>query len=188
MPQRPPEPPQLQSRNRKGDIAELSFLARAMRFGFNVCKPFNSDSRYDVLVEAAGRYSRVQVKSSWQGRGGLGKTTYAVRIARRPHGGPTFYRSDETDFFAAYVAQQDAWYIIPREVVAHQSVIALFPHNRRSRARLEIYREAWDLFLPKGMAIVDLKAAADCVGRAPSPGISREWPGYNPENPDARFL
>ena len=30
-----------------------------------------------------------------------------------------------------------------------------------SRGRLEIYGEAWDLFLPKAMAIVDLKAAAD---------------------------
>lgn len=179
MPHRPPEYPQLRSRNRKGDIAEMAFLARAMRFGFNVCKPFNTDSRYDVLVEAAGRYSRVQVKSGWQPPSGTGKT-YVVRIARRPHGGPTFYRSDETDFFAAYVAPEDAWYIIPREVVSHQSVIALFPHSPRSRGRLEIYREAWDLFLPRGMAIVDLKAAADFGSSASSLCLGREWQGYNP--------
>lgn len=181
MPQRPPEYPQLHSRNRKGDIAEMAFVTRAMRFGFNVCRPLNTDSRYDVLVEAAGRYSRVQVKSGWQSRSGTGKE-YLVRIARsRGHDGPTFYRSDETDFFAAYVAREDAWYIIPREVVSRQSMISLFPHSPRSRGRLEIYREAWDLFLPKDMAIVDLKAAADLGDRTCSlPHLGREWSAYVP--------
>jgi len=176
VPHRPPEYPQLRSKNRKGDIAELAFLARAMRFGFNVCKPFNSDSRYDVLVEAAGRYSRVQVKSGWQTPAGSTRNTYVIRIARQPRGGPTFYRSDETDFFAAYVAPEDAWYIIPQKVVCHQSVIALFPHKPHSRGRLEIYREAWDLFLPRGMAIVDLKAAADVAFSAPEDGSAGRTP------------
>lgn len=167
MPQHPPEYPQLRSRNRKGDIAEMAFLTRAMRFGFNVCRPLNSDSRYDVLVEAAGRYSRVQVKSGWTPPAGSTRNTYMVRVARTPRGGKVFYHSDETDFFAAYVALEDAWYIIPQAVVSQQSVIALFPHSPRSRGRLEIYREAWDLFLPSGMAIVDLKAAADTAVSVP---------------------
>lgn len=180
MHQRPPEYPQLRSRNRKGDIAEMAFLARAMRFGFNVCRPFNSDSRYDVLVEAAGRYSRVQVKSTWCPPAGSTANTYVVRIARTPRGRKVFYRCDETDFFAAYVAPEDAWYIIPYKAVPHQSVLALFPHKPRSRGRLEIYREAWDLFLPKGMAIVELKAAADFGDGISLPHLGREWPGYNP--------
>jgi len=138
-----------------------------MRLGFNVCKPFNSDSRYDVLVEAAGRYSRVQVKSTWVPPAGSSSNTYVVRIARTPRGGQVFYRSDETDFFAAYVAPEDAWYIIPYKIVSHQKVIALFPHKPHSRGRLETYREAWDVFLPTGMAIVDLKAAAEISSAAP---------------------
>ena len=37
---------------RKGDVAEMAFMTRAMRFGFNACKPLNSDCPYDVAVEA----------------------------------------------------------------------------------------------------------------------------------------
>lgn len=161
MPRTSPCLPKLHSRNRKGDVAEFAFITRAMRFGLNVCKPLNSDCRYDVLVDAAGHFSRVQVKSSWVGPAGDTVNTYVVRIARNPRSGTSFYRSDETDFFAAYVAEQNAWYIIPHREVPHQSVMAVFPQKPHSRGRLEKYREAWRLFLPRGVLIGDLKACAD---------------------------
>ncbi len=158
MPTKPIRLPKLRSRKRKGDVAELVFLARAMRLGLNVCKPLCTDCPYDVLVEGLGRYSRVQVKSVWQEPQ---RRAYRVRISRGPRAGRGFYRSDQVDFFAAYVMLEDVWYIIPHEVVARQGDVALFPHQPDSRGALEKYREAWDLFLPRTMVIADLKACAD---------------------------
>lgn len=168
MPHRPPQYPQLRSRNRKGDIAEMAFLTRAMRFGFNVCKPLNTDCSYDVLVEVLGHYSRVQVKSAWTEKGGWGTgRVYSVRVCRAHRHKRQFYSADDTDFFAAYVAAEDAWYIIPREVVASQTDVGLFPHIPNSRGHLEIYREAWDLLVPRGIVIKELKAMADTCALAP---------------------
>lgn len=159
MPSTKPALPILRSAQRKGDVAEFAFLARAIRFGLNLCKPLNSNCRYDVLVDAAGRYSRVQIKSGWAGPK---RSAYVVRIVRRRAGyATTLYRSTEADFFAAYVAAQDAWYIVPYRAVVKRTQLTFYPHRPRSRGRLEKYREAWDLFLPKGMVIPDLKACAD---------------------------
>jgi hypothetical protein len=48
----------------RGEWAELRFMARAAEQGFQVSKPWGETARYDFVVEAAGRFVRVQVKST----------------------------------------------------------------------------------------------------------------------------
>lgn len=84
---------------------------------------------------------RVQVKSV------LAKTPskayYRVKTAV---GGGTgnrlaTYSPTEIDFLAAYIFQDDLWYVFPAAVIAGRSCVCLIPGSKRSK--YEKYREAW---------------------------------------------
>jgi hypothetical protein len=153
----PPALPALRSRNRKGDLAETAFLGRALRMGFNISKPVNTNCRYDFLVEAAGKYHRVQVKSVWWS---VKKSPYYIPIGCG-RGLLHRYGTDEVDFFAAYIVQEDAWYIIPIRAVGDRSKVHVHPHLGGTVGKFERFREAWHLLLPRGVKIGDLKAMAE---------------------------
>jgi len=128
---------------RKGDLAEIEFLGRATALGYNLTKPFGHAAPYDFLIERGGRARRIQVKSTWVRGKGAG---YAVRVGHFDvRWGCTAYSKKEIDFIAAYVAPEDAWYIIPIRAIQGGNTIGLFPHVAGSRARYERYREAWHL-------------------------------------------
>jgi PD-(D/E)XK nuclease superfamily protein len=52
----------------RGEWVELQFMARAVRKGFKVSKPWGDSSAYDVGIESGERILRVQVKSTDAGR------------------------------------------------------------------------------------------------------------------------
>ncbi len=54
----------------RGEWVELLFMTVAAGLGFTVAKPFGDSARYDVIVENAGRFLRMQVKSTDMWRGG----------------------------------------------------------------------------------------------------------------------
>ncbi len=45
----------------RGELTELRFMTRAAEHGLRIIKPWGDCSRYDVVVETAGRFLRVQV-------------------------------------------------------------------------------------------------------------------------------
>src|SRR5580693_2575310 len=95
---------------RKGMIAELIFVVKAISMGFAASKPYGDCEPYDVIVEGNGRVFRIQVKSVFT----TNRWGYSVTVARRAYHGPMVqYSADEIDFIAAYVVAHDAWYIIP---------------------------------------------------------------------------
>jgi len=90
---------------------------------------------YDFAVEHEGQFVRVQVKSTmFIDRGGYSCTV-------RGSNGP--YEGDPFDYVAAYVFQEDLWYIIPAELVVGQGSIALYP--KLKGAKYGPYKEAWHL-------------------------------------------
>jgi PD-(D/E)XK endonuclease len=149
--------PTIRSRVRKGDIAESLFAARALRYGLNVCKAVGQDCRYDFTVEMRGVVRRVQVRSVW---GKAKHGGHAVRMCHMRWGRDQKYGRDELDFFAVYVGQADAWYVIPAHAVGVGS-ISVFPQQRNTRGQWERYREAWHLLLPRGVYVGDIQACAD---------------------------
>lgn len=121
---------------RRGEWAELRFMARAAEHGLQVTKPWGETARYDFGVEYAGKFARVQVKSTmFKDRGGYSCT---VRGSRGPYKGNAF------DFVAAYLIPEDTWYIIPAEKIRGQGSIAIYP--RLKGAKYGPYKEAWHLF------------------------------------------
>ena len=127
----------------RGEWVELQFMARALRKGLKVSKPWGDSSAYDVGVEHGRQFLRVQVKSTSYSLGngylcGFKPNQKRKRYARR-----------KVDFFAAYIVPEDVWYILPAATVlkTKSSDLMLCPVRpmRRDCYKYEHYREAWPL-------------------------------------------
>jgi hypothetical protein len=122
---------------RRGEWAELQFIAAAAKHGLQVFHPWGDSASYDAVIETHGRFVRVQVKStSYRRPEGCYKCN--VRPARGR------YKRGDFDFLAAYVVPLDIWYIIPskRIVVPKKSAILLYTTHPNSRWAQ--YQENWD--------------------------------------------
>jgi hypothetical protein len=104
----------------RGEWVELLFMTRAAEHGLRVMRPWGDSSRYDFVVEAGGRFLRVQVKST-----NFRKSKFYVCSMVRF--GQKSYTSDDIDFFALYVIPLDIWYILP----VHRAVAAQFAFEAR---------------------------------------------------------
>lgn len=140
----------------KSEWAELQFMSRALSLGFKVGRVYGDSSRYDFLLDAGGRLSRVQVKSVWRRQGGV----YRISAQRGAPLGKVPYQSTDVDFVIGYVVPEDAWYVLPARSLARRRSFWVSPHRARSRSRFEKYRDAWHLLGPIP-ARFDLHAEAD---------------------------
>lgn len=135
----------------RGEWVELVFMARAVRLGFKITKPWGDSSSYDVGVESGQRTLRVQVKST-DYRLGSG-----YLCGFKPNRNSEPYTTKRIDFFAAYVIPEDAWYVLPASVVLSRrsTDLSLCPVQKRkyNRYRYEGYREAWELLLPESCSL-----------------------------------
>jgi hypothetical protein len=99
---------------KRGEWVESLFLARAVARGLNIAKPWGDCSRYDFILDSAGRLLRIQVKGTSYRPG----PHYIGHVFSHPPGQPQVgYRADEVDFLAIYLIPEDLWYIIPIAVV-----------------------------------------------------------------------
>jgi hypothetical protein len=120
---------------RRGEIAELAFLLKAVSLGFGVAKPWGDSDRFDFILHCEGRLWRVQVKSAWCG------PPYRIKgsgVSNRP------YTAAELDFVAGYIVPRDLWYILPLAALASRKIVNIYPDLRTSP--FNNYRDAWGLF------------------------------------------
>lgn len=138
----------------RGEWVELRFMMRAIELGLHLNKPWGEVMPYDFAVEYKGQFVRVQVKSTmFIDRGGYSCT---VRGSHGP------YEGDPFEYLAAYVFQEDLWYIIPAEMVVGQGSIALYP--KLKGAKYGPYKEAWDLLRRRREKTIELQGCAEeCV-------------------------
>ena len=77
----------------RGEWVELQFMARAVREGFKVSKPWGDSSAYDVGIESGERILRVQVKSTDC------RTQYGYLCQFKPNANSKPYTLKQVDFF-----------------------------------------------------------------------------------------
>jgi PD-(D/E)XK endonuclease len=124
---------------RRGEWAELQFMAKAAKLGLGVSKPWGDLSRYDMVVETGGNFVSVQVKSTiCRSREG-----YICRVQPSDTSKP--YHLGEFDFLAVYVITEDVWYIIPARLVVHSKISRIRLHPSNPASKYAPYEEAWDL-------------------------------------------
>ena len=130
---------------KQGEITELRFYLMAFEKGLIVSKPFGDNQKYDFIVDAKGRLSRVQVKSvSMKDKYSRGRMRYRINAsfgASRKQS----YSKEIIDFLVVFVIPENAWYVIPVEIISAIKTLGFRP-DRNSNGKLEKYREAWNLF------------------------------------------
>ena len=122
---------------RRGEIAELAFLLKAISLGFGVAKPWGDSDRFDFILICRQLLWRVQVKSAWSG------PPYRIKgsgVSNIP------YTINEIDFVAGYIIPQDLWYILPLAALGSRQIVNINPDLRTSP--FNDYRDAWELFCP----------------------------------------
>jgi hypothetical protein len=134
----------------RGEWVELQFMAKAVFKRFKVLKPWGDSSSYDVAIEHSGSFHRVQVKStSHRLSNGYQCGFRTNKKSKRP------YTTRLVNFFAAYIVQENVWYIIPSAVVLKtKSRCLMLCPVRKQKPRsdgyvYECYREAWHLLRQK---------------------------------------
>jgi PD-(D/E)XK nuclease superfamily protein len=126
---------------RRGEWTELQFMAKAAKLGLRFSKPWGELSRYDIAIETAGHFARVQIKSTICRI--IQQDCYICGV--KPNRASKPYQLGEFDFLAAYVITEDVWYIIPAKLVVHgkKGGIRLYPSKPSSK--YAPYKEAWHL-------------------------------------------
>jgi len=141
-----------------GERSEAAFLARAIDMGFGIAKPWGDSRRYDFILDNGECLHRIQVKCTECIRA----RAYETRATYTTGKGRAVYTKADIDFIAAHVVPLDLWYIIPVEVCTPQPMLRFYPHRQAKIMRLEPYREAWNLILPKeSNHVMDIHASAD---------------------------
>jgi len=125
---------------RRGEWAELQFMAKAAKLGLQVSKPWSELSRYDMVIQTGSRFVSIQVKSTIN-RSPEGGYICGVRPNTR--GKP--YQLGEFDFLAAYIISEDVWYIIPARLLVSNKVTRIRLDPSSPSGKYELYKEAWDL-------------------------------------------
>jgi hypothetical protein len=95
----------------RGQRSEAAVLHAFVRRGITVLQPFGDSERYYLVIEASGRFYRVQVKT---GRLKDGRIQFATRstgthtrkVEKEGYEG-------EVDVFAAYSPEMERTYIVP---------------------------------------------------------------------------
>lgn len=123
-----------------GEDGELGFLVRAVEKGLKVAIPMKTE-RYDFIVDAGGRLSRVQVKTTQGGR--YGHTKHTITLSSQKG----VYTAGQIDFVAAFITPLKLWYIIPASKIDGKHGLSLYPDAQRGLSTYEQYREAWHLLL-----------------------------------------
>ena len=130
----------IKDQKRRGEWAEIRFLARASELGMTVIRPWGDSLHYDLVVEWEGCLLRVQVKST------LRRRTNSYYFGLR--GAHYKYTKEDFDFIAAYLIPLDIWYIIPADAaITGKDQLCITPGS--AKARYDLYREAWHLLRKK---------------------------------------
>ncbi len=128
---------------RSGEVSEAAFLHKAVGLGFKVTKPWGDSERYDFVVDAGGRFWRVQIKCTAAMHAG----GYHIQPIHSVYGErKVVYTEAEIDVLAAHIVPRDVWYVVPVQAIAAGTSLRLYPDGGCERARFEKYREAWDFF------------------------------------------
>jgi hypothetical protein len=122
---------------RKGEVAELAFMRKAISLGYGVAKPWGDSDHYDFIINRGRVFWRIQVKSVWSTKSFWIKTSGSDDKT---------YTINDVDFLIAYIHAEDLWYVFPVAALTTRTVIVVWPFTKRSR--FEVYREAWHLLSP----------------------------------------
>jgi hypothetical protein len=152
----------IKDKKKRGEWAESVFLARAGEEGLAASKPWGDSRSYDCVVGRPGKFVAVQVKSTIARLVSGEGYNCSVCSSHKPYPPGSF------DYVAAYVVQEDVWYVIPEKEIRGLKSISLCTVG--GEAKYEEYREAWGL-LRKASETGETGSSAEQVSTGEATGL-----------------
>jgi hypothetical protein len=151
----------IRNHKKRGQWAELRFMAKASELGFQIAEPRGDTAQYDVVLDLGGRFISVQIKSTFFQASNLKPGNFVASLFHV--NGPNHrYEQSDFDYLAVYCIPIDVWYIIPSEAAARKHAIRVCPGDEQNQ--WEPYREAWHLLLDRAPAPLLKRGQIDLYG------------------------
>jgi hypothetical protein len=165
----------IRNHKKRGQWAELRFMAKATELGFQLAKPVGDSTQYDVVIDLGGRFISVQVKSTMFQASNLKPGNFVASLVHAS--GPNHrYQPSDFDYLAVYCIPRDVWYIIPAAVALRKQSICVCPGDKQNQ--WEHYREAWYLLYDRAPAPRLKRGRVDLYGiieeYVPAPRVRRQ--------------
>lgn len=96
---------------RIGNISETQVLAALIKSGIPCLLPFGDNERYDIVIESANGFKRIQVKT---GRISKSSIEFPTGTCSRYREGRRGYHG-EVDYFGVYCPDNGKCYLVPIE-------------------------------------------------------------------------
>lgn len=123
-----------------GNICEAMAIAKLIEKGFAVLMPFGDNQRYDLVLETAGLFYTVQVKSG-NFKNGVIVFRSCSSYAHRGKGSKDY--KGEIDFFAVYVRCSEELYLVPVEEVGSTIVYLRVEKPKNNQNKKVRYAEKY---------------------------------------------
>jgi hypothetical protein len=130
--------------NRIGAVTQIKVMAALVEAGKVVLIPCVDVRSYDLVIEDAGRFHRVQCKTGRLFRGAVYFRPHRLRAARRETGWErrvTDYKG-HVDYFGVYCPENGKVYLVPLEAVTRRACsLRLTPARNRQNKRIRWARD-----------------------------------------------
>ena len=109
-----------------GNITELETMLAFLKIGFNVLTPYGDCERYDFVVDANGKFFRIQSKTSHSDDNGA-SFSFSGRSCNRKDGKIVHhtYTNDEIDYFVT--SFEGKCYLIPVDECGANKRLRILP-------------------------------------------------------------
>lgn len=98
----------------KGNLTEIKIAVRLLERGKTVLRPVGDGCRYDLLVDEAGKFSRIQCKTGCL-RNGVVRFKSVSYCSWKPE---VRKYTGQCDLFGVYCPDNDGYYLVPVEKIA----------------------------------------------------------------------
>ncbi|WVN41148.1 group I intron-associated PD-(D/E)XK endonuclease [beta proteobacterium MWH-UniP1] len=105
-----------------GEVTQAIILAELLKRGIAVSIPFGDNQRYDLIIELATGFQRVQCKT---GRLKKGAIEFAVASSRYHRGGRRVSYVNQIELFAVYCPANGKCYLVPAASLALKNQCSL---------------------------------------------------------------
>jgi hypothetical protein len=128
----------------KGNRAEGAVMAALIKAGKQVLLPIGENQRYDLVVEEAGKFIRIQCKAGRLNRDQSVIIFRACSIHSHRGYGTKDYRG-EADVFGVYVPDLNKVYLVPVEDVAKTCGNLRLVPSKNNQIKGTLLAEAYEL-------------------------------------------
>jgi hypothetical protein len=106
----------------RGELSEAMILAAFTRKGIPVLTPFGDNQRYDMVLDTAEGFKRIQCKT---GKLRNGVVQFPVASSAYHRGGKRQSYAGQVDFFGVYCPENGKCYLVPIEEAPAKNLCTL---------------------------------------------------------------